>query len=138
MRSHDGMTIGQLAKAAGVGVETIRFYQREGLLVEPPRPSSGYRRYAAEVVERLRFIQRAKALGFTLAEIRELLELGDGCCGRSQELAERKLALVRAKQRDLAAMAGALEQALSACAANPETAACPLIQSLSADSPSDG
>lgn len=138
MSGRDGMTIGQLARAAGVGVETIRFYQREGLLVEPPKPSNGYRRYAAAVVERLAFIQRAKTLGFTLVEIRELLELGDGCCGRSQALAERKLALVRAKQRDLAAMASALEQALVACAANPETAACPLIQTLCGDDASGG
>jgi MerR family mercuric resistance operon transcriptional regulator len=132
------MTIGQLARAAGVGVETIRFYQREGLLVEPPKPPSGYRRYEPEVVERLHFIQRAKTLGFTLAEIRELLELGDGCCDRTQELAEHKLALVHAKQRDLAAMAAALEQALAACAANPDTAACPLIQTLCGDDSSDG
>jgi MerR family mercuric resistance operon transcriptional regulator len=134
MAEAKGMTIGRLAQAAGVGVETIRFYQREGLIAEPPRPAVGYRQYAAEVVDRLHFIQRAKTLGFTLAEIRELLELGDGCCGRSQQLAERKLALVQAKQRDLAAMAEALESALAACAANVADAACPLVQSLSGDS----
>lgn len=131
------MTIGKLARAAGVGVETIRFYQREGLLVEPPKPLSGYRLYAPEVVDRLRFIQRAKALGFTLAEIRELLELGDGCCDRTQALAEHKLALVRAKMRDLNAMAEALETALGACLANPDSTACPLIQALCSSDSAD-
>lgn len=124
------LTIGRLARLAGVGVETIRYYQREGLIKEPPKPSSGYRRYPAATLERLRFIQRAKTLGFSLAEIGELLELGDGCCERTQALAEHKLALVRAKQRDLAAMARALEAAIVACEHNPADAACPLVQSL--------
>lgn len=125
-----GLTIGQLAKAAGVGVETIRYYQREGLLDEPPKPASGYRRYPPDVEARLHFIQRAKGLGFTLAEIRNLLSLGDGCCGQTQAMAERKLALVRAKQLDLARMAQALERALAACQDNPDNAACPLVQAL--------
>ncbi len=69
------LTIGQLAKSAGVGVETVRFYERKGLLAEPNRRPSGYRQYDEEVVNRLRFIKRAKELGFTLAEIKELLSL---------------------------------------------------------------
>lgn len=125
------LTIGQLAKAAGVGVETIRYYQREGLIHEPAKPVSGYRRYAPDVQARLHFIQRAKTLGFTLAEIRSLLSLGDGCCGETQTLAERKLALVREKQRDLAVMAAALEEALAQCQVNPNDATCPLVQALS-------
>jgi len=125
------LTIGRLAARAGVGVETIRYYQREGLIAEPPRPVRGYRRYPLASLARLRFIQRAKALGFSLAEIRELLVLGDGCCGRTQALAERKLDLVRDKQHQLAAMARALETALTACQSNPDNAACPLVQSLS-------
>ena len=125
------LTIGRLAARAGVGVETIRYYQREGLIQEPPKPASGYRRYPVASLARLRFIQRAKGLGFSLAEIRELLQLGDGCCGQTQALAERKLELVRAKQRQLAAMAEALETALAACQTNPDDAACPLVQSLS-------
>jgi MerR family mercuric resistance operon transcriptional regulator len=124
------LTIGRLARLAGVGVETIRYYQREGLIQQPPKPSSGYRRYPAVTLERLRFIQRAKALGFSLAEIAELLELGDGRCDHIQALAQHKLELVRAKQRDLAAMAQALEAAIAACAHNPVDAACPLVQSL--------
>lgn len=132
-QSTDELTIGRLAQRAGVGVETIRYYQREGLIAEPPRPAHGYRRYPAATLARLRFIQRAKGLGFSLAEIRELLELGDGCCGQTQALAERKLALVRDKQRQLAAMASALEAALAACHDNPDDAACPLVQALSED-----
>lgn len=128
-----GLTIGRLAQAAGVGVETIRYYQREGLIAEPPRPVTGFRCYSAATLARLRFIQRAKQLGFSLAEIGQLLELGDGCCGRTQALAENKLALVRAKQRDLAAMAQALEDALAACQDNPTDAACPLVQTLAGD-----
>lgn len=127
------LTIGRLAARAGVGVETIRYYQREGLIDEPPKPVSGYRRYPAASLARLRFILRAKGLGFSLAEIRELLTLGDGCCGQTQSLAERKLALVRAKQRQLAAMATALEDALAACHDNPDDAACPLVQALNDD-----
>lgn len=126
-----GLTIGRLAKACGVGVETIRFYQRQGLIVEPPKPSSGYRVYGDEAVARVHFIQRAKQLGFTLTEIRGLLSLGDGCCGETQALAEQKLALVRAKQRDLARMAEALEGAIAACRTSPDDAACPLVQALS-------
>lgn len=126
----DELTIGRLAARAGVGVETVRYYQREGLIDEPPRPRTGYRRYPAATLARLGFIQRAKGLGFSLAEIRELLTLGDGCCGQTQALAERKLALVRAKQRDLAAMAEALAGALAACQVNPDDAACPLVQAL--------
>jgi len=69
------ITIGRLARAADVGVETIRFYEREGLLAPPARTASGYRLYSPKTAERLGFIRRAKALGFSLAEIRELLEL---------------------------------------------------------------
>jgi len=127
------LTIGQLARAAGVGVETIRFYERKGLIEQPPRPLGGFRAYPSSSRARLQFIQRAKGLGFSLDEIGELLELGDGCCGRTQALAERKLALVRAKQQDLAAMATALEGALAACQENPDDAACPLVQALSDD-----
>lgn len=71
------LTIGRLAKAAEIGVETIRFYEREGLLDEPPRTASGYRLYPSGVVQQLGFIRRAKVLGFTLAEIRELLALAE-------------------------------------------------------------
>lgn len=74
----EALTIGQLARHAGVGVETIRFYEREGLLAEPERRPSGYRQYPAEVVRRVRFIRHAKELGFTLREIQGLLELSVG------------------------------------------------------------
>jgi MerR family mercuric resistance operon transcriptional regulator len=128
--SQDELTIGRLAQHAGVGVETIRYYQRLGLIEEPPKPPAGYRRYPAATLARLRFIQRAKTLGFSLGEIAELLTLGDGSCQHIQTLAQRKLDLVRAKQQDLAAMAQALQSAITACEHNPGDAACPLIQAL--------
>ena len=80
------LTISHLAKAAGIGVETIRYYQRIGLLDEPPKPASGYRVYNKSVVARLKFIQRAKELGFTLGEIKELLSLDSDACGQTREL----------------------------------------------------
>lgn len=131
--SPEELTIGRLAKRAKVGVETIRYYQREGLIREPVKPLSGYRRYPQDTLARLHFILRAKTLGFSLAEIRNLLRLGDGCCGQTQALAEHKLALIREKQKGLAAMAAALEGALVACQHNPDDAACPLVQALSDD-----
>ncbi|GIX31817.1 MAG: hypothetical protein KatS3mg124_2289 [Porticoccaceae bacterium] len=93
----DHLTIGALAKAAGVHVETIRFYQRKGLLPTPDRPYGGIRRYGREDLARLQFIQKAKRLGFRLDEIAELLALADGShCAEARALAERKLADVRA------------------------------------------
>ncbi|MDA3922919.1 MAG: MerR family transcriptional regulator [Salinisphaera sp.] len=79
-----GQTIGQLAAAAGVNRQTVRYYQRRGLLEQPPRPAHGYRRYEQAALERLRFIKRAQALGFTLDEIKHLLVLSDGRCAGVQ------------------------------------------------------
>ena len=98
------LTIGTVARRAGVGVETIRFYERKKLLPEPARdPSNGYRRYTESAVSRLKFIGRAKELGFTLRETRELLELrgGPATCGTVRSRAEDKIADVRRKIRDL-------------------------------------
>ncbi len=81
------LTINVTAKKAGIGVETIRYYQRIGLINKPEKPLSGYRVYSEETVSRLRFIQRAKELGFSLAEISNLLALGDGRCKETKELA---------------------------------------------------
>ncbi len=125
-----GITIGQLAREAGVNVETVRYYQRLGLIQEPPKPLQGYRRYPVEAVARLRFIKRAQTLGFTLAEIAELLALGDGRCREVQALARQKLERIRARQRDLAAMAAALEDLLSRCEAGAEDTGCALVEAL--------
>src|SRR5262247_1928849 len=89
------LTIGRLARAAEVSVETIRYYQRRGLLEEPAKPVGGQRRYASDAVRRLRFIRRAQRLGFTLQEVKELLLLEDGqSCRKTRLLAEEKLAII--------------------------------------------
>jgi MerR family mercuric resistance operon transcriptional regulator len=127
----NALTISQLAKTAGVGVETVRYYQRIGLIDEPPKPASGYRVYPESVVARLKFIQRAKELGFTLAEIQELLSLDSHACAETQELAQRKQQIIQQKITDLQAMAGALDNLLQACRDNPAHSSCPIIETLS-------
>ena len=88
--SEKPLTINTTAKKAGIGVETIRYYQRIGLINKPEKPLSGYRVYSEETVSRLRFIQRAKELGFSLAEVTNLLVLGDGRCMETKELVTLK------------------------------------------------
>jgi MerR family mercuric resistance operon transcriptional regulator len=125
------LTISRLAASAGIGVETIRYYQRIGLIDEPPKPRSGYRVYDDTTLARLRFIQRAKELGFTLAEILELLSLDRDACDQTQEIAQRKLQLIHAKLTDLQAMAGVLEDLITSCRASRDHAGCPIIDTLS-------
>ncbi len=125
------LTIGRLAKAAAVNVETIRYYQRQGLLPEPAKPAQGYRVYAPEMVARLEFIKRAKQLGFTLREIRDLLTLGDGQCREVQHLAREKADEIEARIRDLNAMLAALRALLSHCDHDQRQAAqCSLLAAL--------
>ncbi len=130
--SGDGLTIGQLAREAGVNVETVRYYQRRGLLPEPPRPPGGIRRYSAETVARIRFIKRAQRLGFTLTEIGELLSLGEGHCHEVQALARRKYQSIEARIRDLETMAVALRALLSQCERGESSPRCALVERLSA------
>lgn len=122
-------TIGTLARTAGVNVETIRYYQRRGLLPKPGKPIAGYRRYPAEMLARLRFVKRAQELGFTLREVTELLKLGSASCRETQRLAEHKRADLDLRLRDLKAMRRALDRLLRACAAG-RSPDCPLIESL--------
>ncbi len=125
------MTISRLAGAAGVNVETVRFYQRSGLIDEPARPCSGYRTYGAEDVRRIRFIKRAQLLGFTLDEIASLLKLERSqACASTRDLAARKLAMVEAKLSDLLAMKTALATMVSRCDSEHPSACCPIIQAL--------
>src|SRR5947208_10875572 len=101
------LTIGQVAKYAGVGVETLRFYEREGLIEEPPRRESGYRQYSADVVKRILFIKRAKELGFSLGEIQELLSLRvdpETTCTDVKRQAEARIADIEHKIADLVRM----------------------------------
>lgn len=132
MQSHrPSLTIGAFARLAGVNLETIRFYQRKGLLPEPQRPPGGIRRYGQADVARLSFVKTAQRLGFSLDEIAELLRLEDGThCAEASHLAERKLADVRAKLADLARIEAVLSQLVCACQAGKGKVACPLIASL--------
>jgi MerR family mercuric resistance operon transcriptional regulator len=126
-----GLTIGKVASAAGVNVETVRYYQRSGLIPEPPRPPGGVRRYPAETVARLRFIKRAQELGFSLAEVRRLLALGDPqSCGKARALAAEKLAMVRERLDDLERMRETLEALIRRCDAASGKVHCPIIESL--------
>jgi MerR family mercuric resistance operon transcriptional regulator len=125
------LTIGKVARAAGVNVETVRYYQRSGLVPEPPRPARSVRRYSEQTVARLRFIKRAQELGFTLAEIRRLLALGDPqSCGKARALAADKLALVRSRIADLERMRAVLESLIQRCDAVRGRVACPIIETL--------
>ena len=94
-------TIGKIAKLIGVNKETIRFYERNGLISQPQKPSEGYRLYPKETVDRIRFIKRAQELGFTLKEIESLLSLNSECCSKVEALAKQRLASVQSKLEDL-------------------------------------
>ena len=124
------LTIGTLAKAAGVGVETVRFYQRRGLLAEPPR-AGGIRRYAPADVERLRFIKRAQAAGFTLAEIGELIALDAGeDRPRARELAASRIAALDEKIAELKEARASLATLARDCGEG-RAGPCPIIASFS-------
>jgi len=128
------MTIGALAKAGGVGVETVRYYQRRGLLAEPQRPSGGVRRYGAAAVARLGFIRRAQDVGFTLDEVKTLLMLGETPnCRGARALAAQKLDLVNARLRDLQRVRRALAELIERCDAG-RARHCPIIESFARES----
>lgn len=127
------LTIGQVAKQADLGVETVRYYEREGLIPPPPRSASGYRHYPADSVRRLHFIRHAKALGFSLADIRELLALRADPHANSQpirDIAETKLAEIREKIAALESMRQTLEQLVDECPGHVPTAECPILDAL--------
>lgn len=127
------LTIGRLARSAGVGVETIRFYERAGLLTEPPRSASGYREYPAEVVRRVRFIRQAKELGFTLREIQELLDLRvapDSSCAEVRERAKVKVAGIETRIAALQGMKAALERLARKCRGRGPMSECPILEEL--------
>ncbi|WP_044871351.1 MerR family transcriptional regulator [Pseudomonas sp. LFM046] len=125
------LSIGGLAALAGIGVETVRYYQRQGLLEQPSKAAGGQRRYAPDQVKRLRFIKRAQSLGFTLAEISGLLQLADGhCCAEVRSLAIHKVQLIETKLTALLAMHQALNGLIHKCDANSDTMSCPIIDLL--------
>jgi MerR family mercuric resistance operon transcriptional regulator len=129
------LTIGGVAQAAGVNIETIRYYQRRGLLDEPQKPLGGYRHYTVHAVKRVRFIKRAQQLGFTLDEAKGLLRLEDGqSCRDTRLLAEQKLALIEGRINDLTRMRRLLTSLVAQCAQGKRPRSCPIIATLSADS----
>jgi len=126
------MKIGELAAAAGVHVETIRYYQRLGLLRSPTRRQGTVRRYDEQAIDRLRFIKRAQALGFSLDEVKLLLELSVGeHCAETRTLASRKLELVEKKIADLRGLEDALRKLVRACGSGRAGSGCPIIENLS-------
>jgi MerR family mercuric resistance operon transcriptional regulator len=127
------LSVGAFAAAAGVNVETIRFYQRKGLLPEPTRPYGQIRRYGDADVARDKFVKSAQRLGFSLEEIAGLLRLEDGThCDEARVMAEEKLDDVRSKLHDLRRMESALKRLVADCCASKGTIACPLIAALHA------
>jgi MerR family mercuric resistance operon transcriptional regulator len=124
------MTISQLAGGAGVTVETVRYYQRIGLLRTPRRPGHGFRSYSDEDVLHLRFIRHGQTLGFTLDEIAVLLQLSSADCKQAERLANERLAVVREKIGDLRRLETALQQTVSQCERRQPHTGCPLIETL--------
>jgi MerR family copper efflux transcriptional regulator len=134
------ISIGQVARQAGVGVETIRFYEREGLLEEPPRRASGYRQYTEQVVNRIHFIKHAQRLGFSLKEITELLLLrvdAQTTCEEVKQRTEAKIAEVERKLVELQRMRQALLQVASLCTGQGPTGRCPMLDALDQQEPQD-
>jgi MerR family copper efflux transcriptional regulator len=132
----DTMTIGKLAERAGVNIDTIRYYERNGLLPRPARRDSGYREYGRDDIERLRFIRRSKELGFTLAEIAELLSLsgdrGNDMRGVKRR-AEQRLAQVEHKIKELQRVRRGLKRLIAACPGHGELRGCPIMAALSGE-----
>ena len=126
----EALTIGRVAKAAGVNVETIRYYQRRGLLTEPRKPPGGHRRYPPSVLQQIAFIRRAQQLGFTLDEIGQLMALSDGgSCREARIIAEKRNAVTTARINELERMRAELESLIAACKSR-KGGPCPLIEAL--------
>ncbi len=127
------LTTGRLAKRAGVNIETIRYYERKGLLPVPPRRESGYRQYPPEAVQRIRFIKRAQELGFSLREIADLLDLRVAehrSCDEVRQQAEAKIQHIEEKIRDLQRVLNALRQLSASCSNTESQEECPLLAYL--------
>jgi len=128
-----GMKIGKVAKLSDVGVETIRYYEREGLLAEPQRRPSGYRQYDESVVARLQFIRRTKELGFTLAEIKDFLSLwfdANTRCEHIRQRAEKKITDIEEKIRTLQKMKRSLKKVIGECESKNSVDDCPLMEGI--------
>jgi Hg(II)-responsive transcriptional regulator len=127
------LTVGRLASAAGVGVETVRFYEKRGLIDRPQKPRTGYRTYEADAVSRIQFIKRAQSIGFTLNEIGELIRLAEDSrsqCGDVQSRAQDKVRAIDAKLADLTRMRAELERLSTRCVSTQALADCGLLNCL--------
>ncbi|MBI1246871.1 Hg(II)-responsive transcriptional regulator [bacterium] len=130
-KEEENLPIGSFARVAGVNVETIRFYQRMGLLRKPDRPYGTIRRYGKADIARVKFVKAAQRLGFSLDEIGQLLKLEDGThCSEVAELAGQRLADVRTRLADLTRMEEALSKLVSECSGQKGQVSCPLIATL--------
>lgn len=131
----DGLTIGEVAERAKVHIETLRYYERRGLVARPPRSVSNYRLYPPDAVRRVRFIKRAQELGFSLKEIQELLSLRaapEAECGEIRAHAEAKIKDIDEKIGSLIAMKGALSKLVAECSGQGPLTDCPILESLDA------
>lgn len=132
----NSMTIGRLAKEAGVNLETLRYYERQGLMPKPPRTASGYRSYPDEAVRRLRFIKRAQELGFSLKEVRELLSLRISRIATAASIRERaevKIADIEMKITTLESIKKSLRKLAQSCNGCAPVSECPILESLERD-----
>ncbi len=135
-----GLTVGQVAQQAGVKIETVRYYERQGLIPPPPRRESGYRQYPEETVARVRFVRKAQGLGFTLREIAGLLALRvgpDTTCGDVKMRAEEKIADIEGKIRTLQRMREVLTELAASCSGSGSAGECPILEALEAKEEDD-
>jgi len=124
------LTIGRLAKVVGVNVETVRYYQRIGLIDEPTMPVNGYRKYSTKTAENITFIKRAQRLGFSLKEIAELLQIGDGHCDNVRIRAEKKRNKIDEQIRDLQSLRDTIDQLICECKSGKNGSHCPIVETL--------
>lgn len=132
----NGLTIGRMAKKAGVTIDTVRFYERRGLIAEPPRSAANYRLYPEEDAARLRFIRHAKDLGFSLTEIKELLDLRHDPAATKADVkhcAEAKIRDIKQKINDLSRILAALEPLTATCNGHGPVSECPILEALETD-----
>jgi MerR family transcriptional regulator, mercuric resistance operon regulatory protein len=137
VKAKPGLTIGKLARAANVGVETVRFYQRRALIEEPSKPKHHQRRYSNRTLERLKFIRRAQAAGFTLREIATLLDLGTNRCADVRSLARSKLIQIDRQLAEFHLIRGRLEELLKECG-RTGSRECGMVAALAKDKTSTG
>lgn len=127
------MLIGELAERAGVPIQTIRYYERRGLIAEPPRRSGGFREFSPEYIDRIRFIKRAQELGFTLREVEDLLDLRvdpETSCAEIKGETEEKLKNVKEKIRDLERIRDSLSRLIDECQGTGPTSECPILDAM--------